>query len=150
MQGQESHGLLAKLGLSHTSVVNVVMTRDIVPRAFVCDYTLVADFMRSWLPGFKEHMGLASCKEHKVGMIVDCLGSAVCTRSVLTVSAVYYVSSVESMLLKGSTQGPGQAQLVIFLTGCQQGSMQCSDMLLGSSKVAAQRLCNKWHVCCHQ
>lgn len=62
----ESTGLLAKLGLAQDIVVNVVMTRDIVPRAFVCDYTLVADFMRSWMPGFKEHSGLASCKEHKV------------------------------------------------------------------------------------
>jgi hypothetical protein len=47
-------------------VVNVVMTRDIVPRAFVCDYTLVADVLKSWLPSFKEHEGLADCKEHKV------------------------------------------------------------------------------------
>jgi hypothetical protein len=50
------------------------MTRDIVPRAFVCDYTLVADVLKSWLPSFKEHVGLADCKEHKVGMREDVCG----------------------------------------------------------------------------
>lgn len=60
-------GLLAKLGLPADAVVNVVMTRDIVPRAFVCDYTLVAGVLRNWMPSFKEHNGLAACKQHKVG-----------------------------------------------------------------------------------
>lgn len=58
--------LLTKLGLPADAVVNVIMTRDIVPRAFVCDYTLVAGVLKSWLPSFKEHKGLAACKEHKV------------------------------------------------------------------------------------
>lgn len=35
------------------------MHRDIVPRAFACDYSLVADILRSWGPGFKAHGGLA-------------------------------------------------------------------------------------------
>lgn len=59
-------GLLGKLGLAADAVVNVIMTRDIVPRAFVCDYTLVAGVLKSWLPSFKEHKGLAACKDHKV------------------------------------------------------------------------------------
>lgn len=58
--------LLSKLGLAADAVVNVIMTRDIVPRAFVCDYTPVAGVLKSWLPSFKEHRGLAACKEHKV------------------------------------------------------------------------------------
>lgn len=58
--------LLSKLDLPADAVVNVIMTRDIVPRAFVCDYTLVAGVLKSWLPSFKEHKGLAACKSHKV------------------------------------------------------------------------------------
>lgn len=66
--------LLSKLGLPGDSVVNVIMTRDIVPRAFVCDYTLVAGVLKSWLPSFKEHKGLAACKSHKVGALGRWLG----------------------------------------------------------------------------
>ncbi|KAF8057126.1 PLIP1 [Scenedesmus sp. PABB004] len=58
-------GLLSALGLAPEVVANVVMTRDIVPRAFVCDYTLVAGMLKSWLPSFKEHVGLAACRDHK-------------------------------------------------------------------------------------
>lgn len=58
--------LLSKLCLPADAVVNVIMTRDIVPRAFVCDYTLVAGVLQRWLPSFKEHKGLAACKSHKV------------------------------------------------------------------------------------
>jgi len=32
-----------------------MMTRDIVPRAFSCDYTLVAELLRSWGPSWREH-----------------------------------------------------------------------------------------------
>lgn len=42
------------------------MHRDIVPRAFVCDYSPVAEVLKSWLPSFKTHTGLAACKDHKV------------------------------------------------------------------------------------
>lgn len=31
------------------------MSRDIVPRAFACDYTIVADLLRSWGPAWREH-----------------------------------------------------------------------------------------------
>jgi len=62
----KTEGLLQRLGLADDSVVNVIMTRDIVPRAFVCDYTLVADVLKRWVPSFKEHGGLAACKEQKV------------------------------------------------------------------------------------
>ncbi|KAI8464073.1 MAG: hypothetical protein J3K34DRAFT_462113 [Monoraphidium minutum] len=51
-------GLLARLGLGEGSVRNVLMTRDIVPRAFSCDYSLVADILRSWGPHWREHNSL--------------------------------------------------------------------------------------------
>ncbi|KAI8470153.1 MAG: class 3-domain-containing protein [Monoraphidium minutum] len=58
--------LLPALGLEPHVITNVVMHRDIVPRAFVCDYSLVADLLKSWLPSFKAHTGLAACQNHKV------------------------------------------------------------------------------------
>jgi hypothetical protein len=36
-----------------------MMTRDIVPRAFSCDYSLVAELLRSWGPAWREHTCLA-------------------------------------------------------------------------------------------
>jgi hypothetical protein len=47
--------LLAHLGLQEAVVRNVMMHKDIVPRAFSCDYTLVTDILRSWGPAFREH-----------------------------------------------------------------------------------------------
>lgn len=64
--GPHVGALLPALGLDPHAITNVVMHRDIVPRAFVCDYSLVADFMQNWLPSFKGHTGLAACKNHKV------------------------------------------------------------------------------------
>ncbi|KIY97223.1 hypothetical protein MNEG_10738 [Monoraphidium neglectum] len=46
-------GLLERLGLAEGAVRNVIMTRDIVPRAFACDYSLVADILRSWGPQWR-------------------------------------------------------------------------------------------------
>jgi Lipase (class 3) len=48
-------GLLKKLGLPSTSVRNVLMHKDIVPRAFACDYSLVADLLRRVGESFREH-----------------------------------------------------------------------------------------------
>lgn len=47
--------LLSRLGLPQHVVRNVVMARDIVPRAFACDYSLVADILKGWGSSFKEH-----------------------------------------------------------------------------------------------
>ncbi|KXZ44292.1 hypothetical protein GPECTOR_70g523 [Gonium pectorale] len=47
--------LLARLGLPPAAVRNVIMARDVVPRAFACDYSPVADILRSWGSSFKEH-----------------------------------------------------------------------------------------------
>lgn len=52
---QKQEGVLQKLGLPHNAVKNVIMHKDIVPRAFACDYTLVADFLKSVHGSFREH-----------------------------------------------------------------------------------------------
>jgi hypothetical protein len=54
------------LGLPAGSVRNIIMHRDIVPRAFMCDYTIVADLLQRWVPSFKSHKGLAAHHSHKV------------------------------------------------------------------------------------
>ena len=41
------------------------MHRDIVPRAFVCDYTAVAHLLQQWWPSFKDHSSLDASREHK-------------------------------------------------------------------------------------
>lgn len=51
-------GLLAGLGLSDDHVVNVIMHKDIVPRAFVCDYTAVVGVLQRWWPSFRDHSTL--------------------------------------------------------------------------------------------
>lgn len=52
-------GLLAALGLTNDHVVNVIMHKDIVPRAFVCDYTVVAGMLQRWWPSFRDHPSLS-------------------------------------------------------------------------------------------
>ncbi|KAK9818157.1 hypothetical protein WJX72_007963 [[Myrmecia] bisecta] len=47
--------LLEKLGLPNGAVRNIIMHKDIVPRAFACDYALVADLLRRVGDSFKEH-----------------------------------------------------------------------------------------------
>lgn len=61
--GASSSGdsLLSQLGLSEGVVHNVIMHRDIVPRAFVCDYTLVSGILQQWMPSFKDHTGARRC-----------------------------------------------------------------------------------------
>lgn len=48
-------GALEALGLETGIVRNIFMNKDIVPRAFACDYTLVADLLRRVSDGFREH-----------------------------------------------------------------------------------------------
>lgn len=74
---EEGHGqcscnvsVLEKVGLKKTDICNVIMHKDIVPRAFSCDYSSVADLLKSWGPGFKEHTCLArSGKKHLYSFI---------------------------------------------------------------------------------
>lgn len=54
-----SDGLLEKLGLPVSAVRNVIMHKDIVPRAFACDYSLVADLLRRVGESFREHKCLS-------------------------------------------------------------------------------------------
>lgn len=50
--------LLATLGLPESSIVNVLSTRDIVPRAFACDYSAVAALLVKWQASYAQHAGL--------------------------------------------------------------------------------------------
>mmetsp|Transcript_12485 Transcript_12485/g.29665 ORF Transcript_12485/g.29665 Transcript_12485/m.29665 type:complete len:784 (+) Transcript_12485:369-2720(+) len=50
--------LLTKLNLPEGAVRNVVMHRDIVPRAFACDYSVVAPLLARVGVGFREHATL--------------------------------------------------------------------------------------------
>eukprot|EP00775_Hariotina_reticulata_P012659 gene12659-12786_t len=51
--------LMSRLGLSEDIIRSVMTTRDIVPRAFSCDYSLVAELLRSWGPNWREHTCLS-------------------------------------------------------------------------------------------
>ena len=51
----KDQGALQALGLEAGIVRNIFMNKDIVPRAFACDYTLVADLLRRVSDGFREH-----------------------------------------------------------------------------------------------
>lgn len=59
IHAQPGEGLLARLGLPEGAVRNVLMAGDIVPRAFACDYTLVADILKRVSPSFREHRCLS-------------------------------------------------------------------------------------------
>ncbi|KAG1654199.1 hypothetical protein FOA52_009380 [Chlamydomonas sp. UWO 241] len=51
--------LLSALGLRESAVRNVIMHRDIVPRAFSCDYSLVSEMLKSWGASYKAHTPLS-------------------------------------------------------------------------------------------
>ncbi len=55
IDGEEATGVLEKLGLPHDSIRNVIMHKDIVPRAFACDYSILADFLKHIHECFREH-----------------------------------------------------------------------------------------------
>jgi hypothetical protein len=54
--------LLTRMGLPDDAVRNVFMHKDIVPRAFACDYALVSDLLRRVGEGFREHRCLNSAR----------------------------------------------------------------------------------------
>ena len=66
-QEAASRTLLARIGLPAGAIRNVVMHRDIVPRAFACDYTLVADLLARVSDGFREHGCLQNPGGRQVG-----------------------------------------------------------------------------------
>jgi hypothetical protein len=47
--------LLERMGLPTGIIRNIIMHRDIVPRAFACDYSLVADLLARVGEGFRDH-----------------------------------------------------------------------------------------------
>lgn len=53
------------LGIPDDTLNNVMMHKDIVPRAFVCDYTAVAGLLKRWMPSFKDHSTLSLSHQHK-------------------------------------------------------------------------------------
>ena len=55
-------GVLDKLGLPTGAVRNIIMHKDIVPRAFACDYSLVADLLRRVGESFREHHCLSGSR----------------------------------------------------------------------------------------
>lgn len=67
------NSLLRRLGIPNDSVRNVILTYDLVPRAFACDYSPVAGVLRK-LSQFSEHDGLLcdrrSIMYHFVGRVV--------------------------------------------------------------------------------
>lgn len=61
-QQQQQHdylgAVLARLGLPTSSVINIMMHNDIVPRAFACDYQLVSDLLKRVGGGFRNQASL--------------------------------------------------------------------------------------------
>ena len=51
---------------------NVVMNNDIVPRAFACDYTLVANLLARVGEGFRGHACLQNPNGRKVWVTCAC------------------------------------------------------------------------------
>lgn len=67
------NGILDRLGLPASAVRNVVMHKDIVPRAFGCDYSLVADILKRVHESFKENVCLSGSRVtmfHFVGKVM--------------------------------------------------------------------------------
>lgn len=65
-------GLLQALRLPEGAVRNVFMHRDIVPRAFACDYSLVADLLKRVSESFRDHRCLNSSRT----VMFDFIGKA--------------------------------------------------------------------------
>ena len=58
--------LLERFGLPTGAIRNIIMHRDIVPRAFACDYKLVADILARVNDGFREHGCLQNTEGRQV------------------------------------------------------------------------------------
>ncbi len=58
--------LLERMGLPAGAIRNIIMHRDIVPRAFACDYKLVADLLARVGDGFREHGCLQNTQGRQV------------------------------------------------------------------------------------
>lgn len=96
-------GLLAKMGLGHGAVRNVIMHRDIVPRAFACDYTLVADLLARVSNSFRNHQCLHAPHRKVRAALLCCTRPSKGARDVgnghFRGAVRCVVMSVESMML---------------------------------------------------
>ena len=63
-------GVLEMLGLPHDAIRNVIMHNDIVPRAFACDYSILADFLKRIHVSFREH----TCLDGKRSVMFNTIG----------------------------------------------------------------------------
>jgi len=77
-----SRSLLERMGLPTGAIRNIIMHRDIVPRAFACDYSLVADLLARVGDGFREHGCLQNPHGRQVGaqFCSTCPIACCCTR----------------------------------------------------------------------
>lgn len=77
-----SRSLLERMGLPSGAIRNIIMHRDIVPRAFACDYSLVADLLARVSDGFREHGCLQNPHGRQVGAhsSLACPIACSCTR----------------------------------------------------------------------
>lgn len=59
--------VLSSLGLHTSSVHNIIMSRDIVPRAFSCDYSIISKLLKRWI---RDHKNLEADKfKHLYDMV---------------------------------------------------------------------------------
>ena len=65
------------MGLNSGAVRNIMMHRDIVPRAFACDYALVADLLPLVSDSFKNLECLRN-PERQVSLLIYCIIVRVC------------------------------------------------------------------------
>lgn len=79
--------LLERVGLPAGAIRNIIMHRDIVPRAFACDYKLVADLLARVNDGFREH-----------GCLQNTSGRQVRVRTFLDAASGEFLQDVACML----------------------------------------------------
>mmetsp|Transcript_9625 Transcript_9625/g.26165 ORF Transcript_9625/g.26165 Transcript_9625/m.26165 type:complete len:739 (+) Transcript_9625:246-2462(+) len=68
--GEGQMGVLDRLGLPHDAIRNVIMHNDIVPRAFACDYSILADLLKRIHVSFREH----TCLHGKRSVMFNTIG----------------------------------------------------------------------------
>lgn len=66
---RQGGSLLSRLGLRDDAIRSVMMARDIVPRVFCCDYSLVAEILRGWGPSWRDHTCLTGGVTGEQGLV---------------------------------------------------------------------------------